>query len=691
MQCPKCSRQLTIPKRFCPYCGSTLPTTTTFQSTSNVQGTGFLGELQTGMSLQQGRYVIRRKIGTGGMGTIYKATDRNRGDSFCAIKEMIDTGAGQEFQQNLATFRQEANILVNLSLPMLPAVWDYFEEGGRFYQVLEFVEGQDLGQAHPCSSLPLSEKTVVEYGLQLCAVLRYLHSQNPPIIHRDLKPSNIMRLPSDKLKLLDFGIARFFKPSQQMDTIAMGTPGYAPPEQFGSGQTDALSDLYALGVILLELATGFEPTKNPTSFQFPSARKRNPSLSKDFEQIIHRATQADRDKRYPSAAEMEQELQVVLELLNAATCPRCGTVNALRATRCRCGESLAQSHQWNWLMFRGNPRRTGFIPVEISFPLNPRWHYRGNGAWNASPVIANGIAYCCDTGGYCSALVLTNGNRHFKIHLGAPIRSTPAVAEGNLYVSTEAGELVCLNAQNAQIQWQWRLGGKTIVSPLVDNQQVYIGDESGKVATYSAQTGRLIWAYQINGAIRSSPALVGKTLCIGGSDNNLYTFEGDTGQLLWQFQTEKSITATPAIEGNAVYIGGRDGYVYALGVADGLLQWKKMLGEEIIASAAIGRGALCVGTRGAGIYALAYHSGEIIWHSPVPSIMVSSPLMLANVIFAGEYTPEGNLYALELESGKIVWEYALGAPIFSSPVLSGDKLLVGTEAGVLQVFDAQIT
>jgi outer membrane protein assembly factor BamB/ribosomal protein L40E len=498
-----------------------------------------------------------------------------------------------------------------------------------------------------------------------------------------------MRLPSGKLKLLDFGIARFFKPSQRMDTVAMGTKGYAPPEQFGKGQTDARSDLYALGVILLELATGFEPTKNPTPFQFPSARMRNASLSKEFEQIIHRANQADRNKRYPSVAEMEQELQALLELLNAATCTRCGTVNALRATRCRCGENLAQRHHWNWLMFRGNPRRTGFIPVEIAFPLNPLWTYRGNGAFDASPVVADSVAYCCDTGGYCSALELTNGNRRFNIHLGAPIRSTPAVAEENLYVSTEAGELVCLNAQNAQLHWRARLSGKTIVSPLVDNQQVYIGDESGKVAVYSGQTGRLIWAYQINGVIRSSPALAGKTLCIGGSDNYLYALEKDTGQLLWQFQTEKSITATPVIEGDAVYIGGRDGYVYAIGVTDGHLQWKKMLGGEIIASAAIGRGALCVGTRGAGMYALACHSGEVIWHSSVPSIMVSSPLMLTNVIFAGEYTPEGNLYALELESGKIVWQYALGSPIFSSPVLSGDKLLVSTEAGILQVFEAQ--
>jgi serine/threonine-protein kinase len=127
-----------------------------------------------------------------------------------------------------------------------------------------------------------------------------LHSQHPPIIFRDLKPANIMLTPSGQVKLIDFGIARLFKPGQAKDTQAFGTVGYSAPEQYGRGQTDARSDVYSLGVLLHQLLTGYDPTSTP--FRLPPASQINPNLPQAISNAIAAATDSDPNRRYASIA-----------------------------------------------------------------------------------------------------------------------------------------------------------------------------------------------------------------------------------------------------------------------------------------------------------------------------------------------------------------------------------------------------
>lgn len=244
-----------------------------------------------------GRYQIVRRIGQGGMAAVYQAQDANLVGRNVAIKEMSDASLSDpaERQQAVLAFQQEAQLLLSLDHPHIVRVFDFFPAGNKYYLVMDYVDGASLEDLLTQRGHAFGEPEVLTWLYQLCDALCYLHERTPPIIFRDLKPSNIMVDRSGAIKLIDFGIARRFRPGQRLDTTALGTAGYAPPEQHGKGQTDARSDIYALGVTAHRLLTGYDPTLTP--FQLPSARKLNPNVSPAISDLIDQCIQNDVNAR----------------------------------------------------------------------------------------------------------------------------------------------------------------------------------------------------------------------------------------------------------------------------------------------------------------------------------------------------------------------------------------------------------
>ncbi len=217
------------------------------------------------------RYRILEQVGQGGFGSVYKAADTSFGDRLVALKEMEQKGLSpQEIAEAAAGFKREALLLANLRHPHLPRIYDHFSDSGRWYLVMDYIEGETL-EAYQQEVIPdqhtgkrhLPVEEVLDSGIQLCTVLDYLHTRQPPIIFRDLKPANVMRTHDKHLYLIDFGIARHFKPGQIKDTVPLGSPGYAAPEQYGKVQTTPRADIYSLGVILHQFLTGDDPTNMP--------------------------------------------------------------------------------------------------------------------------------------------------------------------------------------------------------------------------------------------------------------------------------------------------------------------------------------------------------------------------------------------------------------------------------------------
>ncbi|MEW6277930.1 MAG: bifunctional serine/threonine-protein kinase/ABC transporter substrate-binding protein [Candidatus Eremiobacterota bacterium] len=262
---------------------------------------------------------MQRLLGQGGMSNIYLCEDRHLRGRRWVVKEMIARYSDpQEQQMAVQLFEREAHLLASLDHRNLPKVNDYFIYQGRYYLVMEHVEGEDLGRILARAKGPLPERQVAELGEQMATVLYYLHRHKPhPIIFRDVKPSNIM-ICGNLIKLIDFGIARHFNPAKKGDTMRIGSPGYAPPEQY-SGQTDPRSDIYALGVTLHQAITGRDPTTTQTPFILPPVKGLNPSASDELIRIIETATQLDPDKRYQNMLDMKRDLLGLVRNLSGGT------------------------------------------------------------------------------------------------------------------------------------------------------------------------------------------------------------------------------------------------------------------------------------------------------------------------------------------------------------------------------------
>lgn len=265
-------------------------------------------ELKPGVLLK-GQYRLDRVIGEGAMGAVYQAHDERNGGGTWALKILNEAAlpAG-EVAEAVALFRREADISARLRHPGLPEVVDFFSEDGLHVLVMARIQGETLDARMERRGRPMDEQEVVPLLIQLCACLSYLHQRQPhPIVFRDLKPSNCMVTATGQLHLIDFGIARHYKPGRKSDTLVIGTPGFCAPEQYGHGQTEPRSDIYSLGAMAWHLLSGVDPAS--VGFSFPPLRQVAPRVSAGLEAIVARCVAFAPDDRYPSAIDLAADLR----------------------------------------------------------------------------------------------------------------------------------------------------------------------------------------------------------------------------------------------------------------------------------------------------------------------------------------------------------------------------------------------
>jgi serine/threonine-protein kinase len=270
-----------------------------------------------------GRYRVEELLGTGAMGEVYRAHDPAI-DRMVAIKVVRpELVAGASGAQLLERFRREARAAGRRFHPNIVAIWDFGDDNGMPFLVMELVEGRSLDQVIK-SSGSLEPRRSVAVITQVLSALGFAHENG--IVHRDIKPSNIMVLPDDRVKVADFGIARIEASEFTIVGDLLGTPAYMAPEQLSGSPIDHRTDLFAAGVILFEMLTGVKPFRGKSITEIMSLmetrgpediRALNPSVPEALKHVIIKSVSFDLAQRYADAAALSKALAEALPQMAA--------------------------------------------------------------------------------------------------------------------------------------------------------------------------------------------------------------------------------------------------------------------------------------------------------------------------------------------------------------------------------------
>ncbi|MFV9507220.1 MAG: PQQ-binding-like beta-propeller repeat protein [Oscillochloridaceae bacterium umkhey_bin13] len=600
--------------------------------------------LQAGATLQN-RYQIMEPIGVGGMSVVYRGRDLRFKDveRFCAIKEMAQSAADSNTRLlNLKNFEREAGLLATLQHPAIPKVYDFFEEGGRVYLVLELVLGRDLEVVLDEHQGPIEEERVGRWGVQICDVLTYLHNHRPEtIVFRDMKPSNIMVTQDERIVLIDFGIARNLNRSDRKGTM-IGTEGYSPPEQY-RGIAEPQGDVYALGATLHHLLTASDPRlETPFTFQERPIRQLNPIISHEMEALVVRALEYDLTARWQSADEMKQALLAIPGI----------------------GQGAVSAAPTAPAVIKG-ANRTELV-----------WKFTCEDEVRSSPCLAGGMLFvgCYDTNLY--ALDATRGEFRWKYATEGGISSSPAVWQDNVIIGSEDGAVYCLDMRRGGLRWTFRTAKAVRSSPRVDDRVIFVGSDDQHIYAIDGMRGTAIWKYRTWNPIRSSACINGHVIFIGGDDGHVYCIDARNGGVKWKQRTQQPVRSSPTFAEGLVFVGSLDQNLYALDAEGGWPAWRFRTGHYVNSSPFVVGTRVFVGGVDGILYALEIKTGRLVWKYEVGSQITSSPRVESGRVYFGAV--DGNVYCLDAGQGTLIWRHLTNAAIVSSPTIAEGVVYIGS-------------
>ncbi len=589
----------------------------------------------------QSRYEILSVQGVGGMGAVYRARDLRFSavEKIVAVKEMNNSAPDARLRRiGIQNFEREANILASLSHPSVPKIFDYFSEGQRSYLVLEFVEGETLEDLLEANPQPFTQEEVVEWALQICDVLAYLHSHKPPVIFRDIKPGNLMMRHHDgRIMVIDFGIAKVFEHGARGTMI--GTEGYSPPEQY-RGAAEPRGDLYALGATLHHLLTARDPRLEPPfTFHERPIRQLNPNISPELEGAVMRALAYDVQERYSSATEM------ALALTKAVPRRQRG-------------------------LGRG---ASGFAPPQ---EVKPRWRFRCEDEVRSSPRVSDGTLYvgCYDNNLY--ALNTDDGAFLWKFPTGGGIASTPYIQDDVVLLGSEDGSLYAVSREGGELVWRAPTQGPVRSSPQVAYGHCFVGSDDCCLYAFNVDTGRMVWRFQSAAPVRSTALVAGEMIYIGSDDGYLYALDLRSGSVKWKYNTNRRVTSSATIDENLVFVGSADGHLYAINARSGWPVWRFRTRGYVLSTPAIEDGIVYIGSADGHLYAVEASSGREIWKFNAGNAITSSPAVHNEVVYVGSNS--GAIHAVQAKQGQSVWKFMTGGPVPSSPAIAQQVVYIGS-------------
>ncbi|MFZ4825875.1 MAG: PQQ-binding-like beta-propeller repeat protein [Phototrophicaceae bacterium] len=599
------------------------------------------------------RYKILGVLGGGGMGTVYQARDLNFPDvrRLVAVKEMHTMASDRALREStLSTFRREANILATLTHPTIPQIFDFFDQNDKAYLVMEYINGNDLEQLMSRTKVLPIEK-IIEWAIDICEVLNYLHNQQPsPIIFRDIKPSNIMIDSHGKVRLIDFGIAKSFVSGVKNTMI--GTEGYSAPEQY-KGDISPLSDMYSLGATLHHLLTRRDPRLEPPfSFNERPIKSINPDVSGELIAVIEKSLQFNPKERFGSLAEMGQAIK----------------------------QATATRHSMVSMNTTNNPSIVlPTVGLGDKNSIQPKWVFKTEDEVRGNAVYYGNMVFVGSYDTNLWAIDATKGEMIWKVPTNGGIASSPVVdiKSGVVLFGSEDYTFRALDYKTGRTRWSFETKDRIRSSPIAALEHVFFGSDDGYLYALVSATGRKIWQHDAESAIRTRPFITDELIVFGTAEGEVRATTL-SGEKKWVYRAKRDINSSPVV--NTVdgfcYVGSHDGFLYCLDMTNGYSSWRFRSNGAIISTPVLYEDTIVFGSVDKHIYAVNTTTSKERWRVKTEEPIVSSPVLHNDNIYIGGV--DGYLYCINVKTGKEKWKFKAGAGITATPLITQDSIIFGS-------------
>ncbi|WP_405613635.1 serine/threonine-protein kinase [Streptomyces sp. NBC_01511] len=678
-----------------------------------------------------GRYELVAFIGRGGMGEVWEGRDRviERRVAVKLLPHDRRDAAGVDL------FFREARTAGGLSHAGVVTVYDLGQDpdDGALYLVMEYLDGRDLFTVLHDDGPP-GVPTALDWAAQTASALAAAHAAG--IVHRDLKPANLMLTPDGRIKVLDFGIARYVASTRQSSKV-IGTVAYMPPERFGDQPADARSDLYSLGCVLHELLTGNTPFQATAPVAMMAAHLNTPpeapSCSQSevpaaVDELVLALLAKDPGDRPASAAEVwrmlserpstegmstaERPTQTTPAPTSVPAVPSTPHISRRTALLLAVGAGVAASGTTAalTLLDQGSsddksPGATGSSKPSTTSDAklrDPRlrWRYATKDGLDSSPTVADGTVYAGCGEGKLYALDAATGREKWVHTTGGSIYASPVVAGGVVYVGSGDYSLYALDAATGKRKWAFATGAPVYMDPVVMDGVVFVSSKStesfsdeGNLYAVHARTGRRKWKFDDGGDddfsfsnSLTAPAAANGVVYIANF-HSVYAIAAATGKQKWKF-SEGGDHGSPVVKAGVVYVGS-DEAVYALDATDGKKKWESVLevepepsgGPSLRVADGVVYARYLVGNSVTDndegvLITLDAATGDKRWEFRAEGAVSEQPAVVDGIVYVG-CENDKKVYALDAVTGNEKWSYATRDEIFSSPVVSDGTVYVG--------------
>ena len=413
------------------------------------------------------RYRILGIIAISGRRAVYQAHDLHaaEADRLCAVKEVPNLAEDQQLrEQAFQDFERRAAILTTLRHPAIPHIYDYFTVGDRAYLVMEYIQGKDLEAVVNSTEDFLPVEQVRGWAIEICDALSYLHNHKPePIVFRDMRPSHVMVDQHQRVRLIDFGIAKTLakRGGERHIMIDKGLiyVVYTAPETNKWEVVIPASDLYSLGATLYHLLTRRHPYREPPLFDHSRPiREANPEVSEQFAAVVMRALADSPEDRFPSAEAMKQALEAAIE-----------------------GPGKQEDIQ-------ADKGQKNIVVVSSEEGVVPAWRFKVEDAICSRPLVRDGIVYVSAHDSNLWALSSKDDSLLWKFATDGGMGASPIYSGGTIFVGLTDQRLYAVDAQTGNRQWAFKTGGKIYSTACAAAGLIFFGSDDGKL--YALKSGR---------------------------------------------------------------------------------------------------------------------------------------------------------------------------------------------------------